>query len=630
MADRLRDAVSPYLRSHADNPVDWYPWGVEAFAEAARRGVPLLVSIGYSTCHWCHVMARESFGDPVLAAFLNANFVPVKVDREEHPDVDASYLAAAGAFTENLGWPLTVFVTPQGKPFYAGTYWPPVAVGGQPSFRQVLVAVLDAWANRRDEVEDTAAAVTDALGPPTTRVAGVLPGDAEFDAVVHALAEAEDERFGGFGGAPKFPVAPVVLFLIERAASGDAVALALARRTLRAIAGCDRPADGSVSALRDRAEGGFFRYATMRDWSDPHYERMLYDNAQLLSAYVRLGQLDPGGRPDIVDIVEGIAGFLLSVLERPDGGFASAQDSESVVDGIRVEGGYYRLDAADRLAQQRPAVDAKVLTGWNGLAIGALASAGFVLARTPWIDAARRAADAVIRRHLLPDGSVLRASVDGRPSAARATLEDFGMLAAGLLDLAAASGEARYAVVARDLVDRSIAAGRSTPFGVPGGPDPVLVAHGTALEVDASEGAYPSGLSAMARATYSLYLLTGYARYREATTRTIEILAPLAVPHPVSFGAVLAVASAATRPIMQLLVVSDDRHSPLVAEARGLYRGGAVVSVVTRPQAAAFAAAGFGLFAGRQREAAYLCHHFVCRLPIADADELRRALGRSV
>ena len=630
MADRLRDAVSPYLRSHAENPVDWYPWEDAAFAEAARRDVPLLVSIGYSTCHWCHVMARESFSDPELAAYLNANFVAVKVDREEHPDVDASYLAAAGAFTEHLGWPLNVFVTPRGKPFHAGTYWPPVAVGGQPSFRQVLDAVLDAWSNHRDEVEHTAGAVAEALRAAPVPGGGVLPGTEQLAFAVHELGHFEDTQFGGFGVAPKFPVAPVLLFLLERAAAGDAEAFGLARRTLRAIAGIDRPdAQGgdTVAALRDRVEGGFFRYATKRDWTDPHFERMLYDNAQLLVAYTRLQQLDADCRDQAIEIMEGIAGFLIEVLERPDGGFASAQDSESTVDGVRVEGGYYALDALARLGQHPPAVDGKVLTGWNGLAIGALATAGFVLGREPWVAAARRAADAVIQRHLLPDGSVLRASIDSRPSAAQATLEDFGMLAGGLLDLATASGEAHYAVVARSLVDRSIAAGGATPFGVPGGADPVLVAHGTALEIDPSEGAYPSGLSAMARASLSLYLLTGYARYREATTRVIELLAPLAVPRPISFGAVLAVASAVTQPIEQLVVVTGDARTLLAAVARARFPGGGVVTVVTRDQAATFAEAGFGLFAGRQREAAYLCHRFVCRLPLTDAEDLRRALG---
>ena len=641
MADRLADALSPYLRSHAANPVDWFPWSDEAFAEAQRRDVPVLVSIGYSTCHWCHVMSRESFSDPVIAARLNSGFVAIKVDREEHPDVDASFLAAAGAFTGNLGWPLNVFVTPEGKAFYAGTYWPPAAAGQLPSFGQVLEAVTDAWTARRTEVEQTAGAVVDALRQSADRLSTSAtdsrpvpekPVTELLGAAVDELAAYEDGEFGGFGGAPKFPVAPVLLFLLERAAAGDHPALEIVGRALSAISGQDQPSERVIAALRDRVDGGFFRYATKRDWSDPHYERMLYDNAQLLVAFTRLAQLDPDARQAASDVAEGICAFLIEVMQQPEGGFASAQDSESAVDGLRLEGAYFALDAAARVAQNPPALDTKVLTGWNGLAIGALATAGFVLSRDPWITAARRAADALIERHLRVDGTLVRASLSGRISAANATLEDYGMLASGLLDLAAATGEARYAVVARGLVDLVLVdqsrAFEGETFVVPGGGDPVLLSLGIALENDPSEGAYPSGLSSLARACTSLYLVTGHLRYRQAAERVIHQLIPVAAPRPVSFGATLAVASALTQPIEQLLVVSDDPHSPLAAVARSLFRSGAISTVLTPAQAAAFADAGFELFEGRQREAAYLCRSFVCRMPFDDASELAEALDQ--
>ena len=354
---------------------------------------------------------------------------------------------------------------------------------------------------------------------------------------------------------------------------------------------------------------------------------MLYDNAQLLTAFTRLAQLDAGARNSAVEIIQGIAGFLIEVMQQPDGGFASAQDSESTVDGVRLEGAYYALGAAPRSAQTPPAIDAKILTGWNGLAIGALATAGFALDRPPWITAARRAADAVIDAHLRGDGTLVRASIGGRMSTAHATLEDYGMLATGLLELASATGVAHYAVVARSLVDQTLDAAGAGIFGVPGGADPVLVAQGTAIERDPSEGAYPSGLSALARACASLYLLTGDLQYREAADGVIQKLLPLAAPRPVSFGATLAVASAASRPVEQLVVVSDDPHSPLAAIARTRYRSGLVVAVVTRVQAAAFAEAGFELFAGRDRDAAYLCRDFVCRLPIHEPRGLAEALG---
>jgi len=590
MSNRLASAVSPYLRSHADNPVDWFEWGEEAFAEAARRDVPLLVSIGYSTCHWCHVMARESFSDPVLATYLNANFVSIKVDREEHPDVDTSYLAAAGAFTENLGWPLNVFVTAQGRAFFAGTYWAPT---GQQPFRGVLEAVVAAWFDRRPEVESNAAKIAEVLGAQQPSNGGVLPPD--FGSVVAELMSYEDREHGGFGAAPKFPVAPVVLFLLDRGAAGDQAAGDLATRLLTTLA---------ASELRDPVEGGFFRYSTTNDWSDPHYERMLYDNALLLTAYSRAGSFEVGA---------GIAAFLIGILQTPGGGFASAQDSESTVDGERVEGRYYALDAAARAAQPPPALDGKVLTGWNGLAIEALATAGFVFDRADWVAAAARAADFLLAEHLRADGTVLRASIDGRASGASATLEDYGMLAVGLLALAVSTGEVRYAVAARALVD-------VTADGVPGGADPVLVAQGLALASDPSEGAYPSGLSARAGAANSLYLLTGQRAYREQAERAMASVAQLAVRRPISFGAALGVMSALAAPVVQLVVIG-----PVGSAVRRFRRG--IVAVASIQQAKDFASAGFELFAGRTTEATYLCTDFVCALPITDPEQLSQVLA---
>jgi len=626
MPNRLAEAVSPYLRSHADNPVDWFEWGSEAFAEAQRRQVPVLVSIGYSTCHWCHVMARESFSDPVLAGYLNENFVAIKVDREEYPDVDATYLAAASAFTSNLGWPLNVFVTPAGEAFFAGTYFPPVPVQPHPAFRQVLEAVTDAFVNRRTEVEGNANHIATALRALGDRTPGALPGDADFAAVVAELVAYEDTEHGGFGGAPKFPVATVIDLLLDRGSLSDATAQALAERTLSAMAG---------SALRDRIEGGFFRYGTMRDWTDPHYERMLYDNALLLGAYARVGSHE---------VAEGIASFLITVMQQEGGGFASAQDSESTVDGERVEGGYYALDADDRAAQTPPALDRKVLTGWNGLAIEALAAAGSRLGQPHWVDAARRAADFLLEHHVLPD-RLVRASIDGTVSAARATLEDYGMLAGGLLELALATGEVRYAVAARELVDATLRGAAAEPveahpsdggpstiaapvFTVPGGADPVLAGHGLALESDPSEGAYPSGLSAMAAAAHTLYSLTADTRYLTAATSAMQSIAPLATPRPIAFGAALGVMSGLAAASSQLVVVTGhaDDGTDVASVALGWQRSGAIVAVVSARQATEFAAAGFELFEGRTsrdgESTAYLCRDFVCALPVTDAASL--------
>ena len=587
-------------------------------------------------------MARESFSDPEIARHLNDNLVAIKVDREEYPDVDSSYLAAAGAFTGQLGWPLNVFVTPTGKAFYAGTYWPPRPAHGHPAFRQVLDAVIDAWQNRRDEVESNATMIAATLAEQSVPLAGNLPTPDAWAGIVRELVDYEDTQFGGFGGAPKFPVAPVLTFLLDRGSIGapeSADAAALAARSLTAMA---------ASALRDRVEGGFFRYSTMRDWADPHYERMLYDNAVLLGAYSRM----PGGLP----IAEGIAGFLGEVM-RVGGGFASAQDSESTVDGERVEGGYYRLDAAGRTGQAPPALDAKVLTGWNGLAIEALADAGARHDRADWIALARDAADYLIEHHVRDDGTLVRASIGDRTSPAKPTLEDYGMFASALLRLAVATGEVSYAIVARDLVDASMssdaaaglgaddlaandraAADLAIVFHVPGGADPVLEAQGLTLDVDPSEGAYPSGFSAMASAAHTLYLLTADERYLRAATAAMELFAPLAVPRPISFGASLGVMTRLQAPGTQLVVVrgTDERAAdagaaPIEAVARHWDRAGGIAAIVTTEQARAFAAAGFELFDGRLardgQSTAYLCRDFVCRLPVVESDELERQLA---
>jgi hypothetical protein len=611
MPNRLANAVSPYLRSHAGNPVDWWEWSAEAFAEAAERDVPVLVSIGYATCHWCHVMARESFSDPMTAEAINAGFVAIKVDREEHPDVDSTYMAAAGAFTQQLGWPLNVFLTPDGRAFFAGTYFPPTPVQGHPAFRDVLAAVLDAWTERREEVEQNAGAIATALAGQAVGAAGDLPTD--LSDVVAALAAVEDVEFGGFGSAPKFPIAPVVGFLVDRGSLGDAAAGALADRMLDAMAASD---------LRDPVEGGFFRYATRRDWSEPHYERMLSDNAQLLACYARTGR---------AAVATGIAGYLLNELRLPSGAFASAQDSESTVDGRRVEGFYYTLDAASRARIARPPLDDKVLTGWNGLAIGALASAGASLARPHWIAAAAGAADYLLEHHVRADGLV-RASIDGRVSSAVATLEDSGLLADGLLQLAVATGEVRYAIAARRLVhdclEAGAAAGGGAAFAVPGGADPVLAGNGLSVPPDPSDGALPSGNSGIAASAFRLYLLSGDARYLEASREAMRSVAPVAVTAPVSFGAALAVMTALAAPVTQLVVVGDDGE--LARAARGWQRAGSIVSVVTDAQARAFAEAGFELYEGRTsrdgRPAAYLCRDFVCALPVTTVDELTAQL----
>ncbi|WP_439592147.1 thioredoxin domain-containing protein [Microbacterium sp.] len=602
MNERLAASSSPYLRAHAGNPVAWFAWGAEAFAEARRRDVPVLVSIGYSTCHWCHVMARESFADAATAAEIDAGFVAIKVDREEHPEVDAAYLAAAAAFTPSLGWPLTVFTTPEGRPFFAGTYFPPEPRGGIPAFRQVLAAVREAWTERRDQVDGTGAAILDALAEVRAAASPVrtIPTPDELATAAAAIADREDREFGGFGATdgPKFPVATALRFL-QTSVAGDASLVA--RRALAAMA---------ASELRDPVEGGFFRYATRRDWTVPHYERMLTDNAQLLE--VAVAEADE-------ESARGIAGFLIEVLQQPSGGFGAAQDSESWIDGERSEGGYYRR--RDREGLEPPAVDAKIVTGWNGLAIGALARAGVRLGAPGWIESARWAADAVIEANTTGDGVLVRASLDEIPSRAVATLADYGQFAGGLVALAVATGEVAYAARARELVDAC------TDEGPPGGGDPVLAAQGVGAPDAASDGDEPSGPAALADAALALWRLGAGEPYRARAERLVAAHTAGALAQPFAHGALLRTAAQLITPPRQVVVIATDRDDPLARTAVGLDAD--VVVVATPAQADAWSDRGFELFALKTMHGdlavAYDCRDFACRLPTTDPQVLAAA-----
>ncbi|SDH01528.1 thioredoxin domain-containing protein [Microbacterium pygmaeum] len=611
MNERLENSASPYLRSHAGNPVAWFPWGEEAFAQARRRDVPVMVSIGYSTCHWCHVMARESFSDERTAAALNADFVAIKVDREEHPEVDAAYMAAASAFTQHLGWPLTVFVTPEGRPFYAGTYFPPEPRGGMPSFPQVLEAAREAWTERREQVDETAVAVVAALAEARNAPdgAGTTPDVGEIAGAASAIAAREDREYGGFGGedpaTPKFPIATALRFLqTGTVRATDPEAAAVAERALGAMA---------ASPLRDDVEGGFFRYATRRDWTVPHYERMLTDNAQLLEIAVDAGD---------ESTARGIAAFLTEVLQQPSGGFGAAQDSESWIDGQRSEGGFYLRDAAGRSSLDPPAVDGKVVTGWNGLAIAALARAGTRYGEPAWIESARWAADAVLGANVRPDGSLVRASLDDIASPASATLADYGQFAGGLLALTVATGEVAYALRARELVEASLERPEDprSPIRAPGGGDAVLAGQDLSAPDAASDGDEPSGPASLADAAYVLWLLGGGDRWRALAEQTVAAHAASALSQPLAYGALLRTAARLARPPRQLVVVSERPEALLVTTARAIPAD--IVTIVTAEQAHDLALAGFELFEGKLERGgaptAYDCVRFACRLPVTD------------
>lgn len=607
--NRLGTSVSPYLRLHADNPVDWREWGPEAFAEARERGVPVLVSVGYATCHWCHVMARESFDDPEIGELLRRDFVSVKVDREERPDVDASLMASASAFTQQLGWPLTTFLTPDGHVFFAGTYFPPTPVGQVPAFRQILAAVLDAWTERRHEVDANASAIATAIrqgavADATARSgeggAGADPGLPSVDAiraVADQLSQAEDTTYGGFGGAPKFPSTPLLEFLADAAADGDAEADGLLDRSLHAI---------RASELTD-ADGGVFRYATRRDWSVPHYERMLYDNAGLLAV---------GG----AEQARGIADFLRDTLRRADGAFVAAQDSESTIDGRRVEGEWYRRPIPERAQLDPPPLDDQVLTGWNGLAIRGLAIAGARHGDPELVALARGAADAVLAAHVQDGHVTVRSSTPRGASSAPVTVEDVGLLAEGLLELALVTGEVSYATVARSLVDDGLV----ERFDV----DPVLAAAGTATG-EQPQTAMRSGTVALASAAATLGALTGDEALRVAAARLIADRARTGTERPLGHADALGVALALQRPSREIVVVTSGTDDPMRAVAHRVRRPGTVVATTTPEQARDWAEAGFSLFEGRDvlDPAAYVCHDRMCELPSRSADALAQQIA---
>ncbi|HEY9524359.1 MAG TPA: thioredoxin domain-containing protein, partial [Thermopolyspora sp.] len=555
--NRLGSATSPYLLQHAGNPVDWWPWGEEAFAEARRRDVPLLISVGYSACHWCHVMAHESFEDQETAALMNERFVSVKVDREERPDVDAVYMTATQAMTGQGGWPMTVFATPDGHPFYTGTYFP------RPQFHRLLMGVSQAWADDREAVVNQGAHVVRALNERSSVPHGPLPGTDDLDRAVAALRREFDSVHGGFGGAPKFPPSMVLEFLLRH---GGDDALAMAGGTLEAMA---------RGGIYDQLAGGFARYSVDATWTVPHFEKMLYDNALLLRVYAHWWR-STGSAPARRVALE-TADWLLAEMRTPEGGFASALDADS--EG--VEGKYYvwtpdelrevlgepdaawaqslfdvtgtfehgtsvlrlpadpdddaryeRVRGAMRAARDRrvrPGRDDKVVAAWNGLAIAALAEVGTLFQRDDLVTAAREAAVLLAEVHAADHGRLTRTSRDGRAGTNAGLLEDYGDVAEGLLTLYGVTGEARWFHWAGELLETVLDRFPDDAGGFFDTPD-----DGETLfqrPRDPTDGAVPSGRFAAAGALLSYASLTGSARHREAAAATLGVVSLFAGEH---------------------------------------------------------------------------------------------------
>ena len=659
MANRLANETSPYLLQHRDNPVDWWPWTPEAFEEARRRGVPVLVSIGYAACHWCHVMAHESFEDPETARVMNDLFVNVKVDREERPDVDAVYMEATQALTGHGGWPMTVFATPDGDPFVCGTYFPPEPRHGMPSFRQVLGAVAEAWRDRRDDVVASGREITRGLGERGAPTPGERPPNAaDLDAAAGALAATYDAARGGFGGAPKFPPSMCLEFLLRRhARTGD-------ERSLTMVAGtCEAMARGG---MYDQLAGGFARYSVDADWVVPHFEKMLYDNALLLRAYTHWWRST--GDPLAARIANETADFLLRDLRTPEGGFASALDADSegeegryyvwtpgeltkvlgaddgawgaLVWGVTESGTfehgssvlqrraepddldrYERVRAtllAARAERVPPGLDDKVVTAWNGLAIGALAEAGALFGRPELVAAAETAADLIRDLHWTGE-RLLRTSRLGTAGRNAGVLEDYADLAEGLLALYAVTGDVCRFSAAGAMLDVVL-----THFAAEDGGFYDTADDAEALvrrPRDPTDNATPSGASAAAGALVTYAALTGSERHRTAAERALATVTPLVTRHARFVGHAAAVAEALVAGPAEIAVVGD---SPELLRAAWL---------ATSPGAVVAFGGGDDVPLLRDRPlvdgraAAYVCRQFVCAAPVTDRAALRALVG---
>jgi len=660
MTNRLADATSPYLLQHRDNPVDWQEWGEPAFAQARERQVPILLSVGYSACHWCHVMAHESFEDDEVATVINAGFVAIKVDREERPDIDAIYMSATTALTGSGGWPMTCFLTPTGEPFFCGTYFP------KASLLQLLSRIGDVWADQREEVLTTGSRIVQALVPTATTGLDAPLAAAELEAAEALLANGYDWQDGGFGRAPKFPPSMILEFLLRHwARTGSSRALQMVEGTCEAMA---------RGGMYDQLAGGFARYCVDAGWVVPHFEKMLYDNAQLLRVYLHLWRATGSSLAERVS--RRTADFLLRDLGTAQGGFASSLDADTegvegltyawtvpqllevlgAEDGGRAaallevtssgtfEHGMSTLqlpaepeDAqwwvgiqarmlAARNQRPQPGRDDKVVTGWNGLAIAALSEAGVLLEDPTYLEAAQRCAGFLTEAHLV-EGRLRRASRAGVVGSARGVADDYGNLAEGLLALHQASGEPRWLTVAGELLDTALtyfADGLGGFFDTADDAE-VLFTRPRSM----ADNAEPSGQSALAGALLTYSALTGSIRHREAADSAAAAAAVPAAENPRFAGWMLAVAEAMAAGPVQVAVTGDGpRARELLRVARTSTSPG-LVTAHGPPDAP-----GVPLLANRplveEHPAAYVCRGFVCDRPVTTPEALTSALAAAL
>ena len=670
MANRLIDETSPYLLQHAHNPVDWYPWGPEALERARDEDRPILLSVGYSACHWCHVMERESFEDPDIAALMNESFVCIKVDREERPDIDSIYMNAVQAMSGSGGWPMTVFLTPKAEPFYGGTYYPPDDRHGMPGFRRVLTAIRDTYRDRRGEVIRTKDQLLQQIRSTTAIAAGVEPLSADILTLAHnGLISHFDEQYGGIGSEPKFPQPMIYEFLLRNyLRTGDEGALQIVEQTLHGMA---------LGGIYDQLGGGFHRYSTDRVWLVPHFEKMLYDNALLAKLYLHTYQVT--GKPLYLRTVEETLDYVTREMTSTEGGFYSAQDADSegvegkffvwqpeeVVEllgkedaevfnryyGVSEQGNFEgsnilnvreqapafakqigmaeeKLDELLSRARQRllevrerrihPERDDKVLTGWNGLMLGAFAEAAAVLGRDDYAATAERNA-AFLLEHLRPAGRLLRTYKDGRAKL-NGYLEDYATLISGLLALHEATFEARWLTEAIGLGHEMVRLfwdGPSGQFYDTGFDHEELVVRPR----DYTDNAIPSGSSTAAEVLLRLAVITGDRDLEQQATASMRSVRELMVKFPGGAGHWLCALDFYLSQPKEIAIVGD----------RSLHDTGVLLAEVYRrflPNRVLIGKHPDGdlnaipLMQGRRqlggKATAYVCQNYVCDLPVTE------------
>jgi uncharacterized protein YyaL (SSP411 family) len=656
MANHLQSSTSPYLLQHKDNPVDWWPWGPEALAEAERLQRPIFLSIGYAACHWCHVMGHQSFEDEEVAAALNNAFVAIKVDREERPDIDAIYMSATTAMTGQGGWPMTCFLTPAAAPFLCGTYYP------KATLVELLSRVSAAWTDRREEILTSSGRIIEALQDVPANGIDAPLETSELDKAEASLAAGYDRQDGGFGTAPKFPPSMVLEFLLRHwARTGASRGLQMVETTCEAMA---------RGGMYDQLAGGFARYSVDTGWVVPHFEKMLYDNAQLVRVYLHLWRSTRS--PLAERVSRQSADFLLRDLACAEGGFASSLDADTEgVEGrtyvwtpgqlIEVLGPRDGRRAADvlevtnsgtfehgtstlqlrgepedaawwgrirhallavRNLRPQPALDDKVVTSWNGLGIAALSEAGVLLEDPQYLDAARRCADFLIGNHLI-DGRLRRASRSGVVGTAMGVADDYGNLAEGLLALHQATGEPRWLSVAGDLLDTALEHFSDSQGGFFDTSDDAEQLF--TRPRSATDNAEPGGQSALAGALLTYSALTGSILHREEAEKAVGGAALLASDNPRFFGWTLAVAEAIMAGPLQVAVSGEGQQArELLAVARSSTSPGLVIAHGPPDSPGIPLLAHRPLVAGRA--AAYVCRGFVCDRPVTAPRELASTL----